>query len=127
MNKKEAIDLARKEGWAKADVERALQEFDFSKDLSDKQLWITLSKFAGSELLKRQRLQAAQKSQVTKRDNKIKSIELNHAANVDNLEKKVQKERNEWRQILNRVYSFANKLGFKDPMIEKIIKQDDAA
>lgn len=127
MNKKEAIDSAHKEGWTKADAERALQELDFSQDISERQIWIALSKFAGSELLKRQRLQAAQKSQVTKKDNQIKTIESNHAATIDNFEKKVQKERNEWRQMLNQVYSFANKFGFRDAMIEKIIKQDDAA
>ncbi|MCD8489270.1 MAG: hypothetical protein LRZ84_21665 [Desertifilum sp.] len=108
-------------------AERALQELDFSQDISERQIWIALSKFAGSELLKRQRLQAAQKSQVTKKDNQIKTIESNHAATIDNFEKKVQKERNEWRQMLNQVYSFANKFGFRDAMIEKIIKQDDAA
>jgi hypothetical protein len=127
MNKKEAIDLARKEGWTKADAERALQELDFNKDLSEGQIWITLSKFAGFELLERQRLQSAHKSQVTKKENQIKTIELNHAAKIDNFEKMVQKERNDWRKILNRVYSFANKYGFSDAMIEKIIKQDDAA
>lgn len=127
MNRKEAIDLAHSEGWTKADAERALKELDFSQDISEGKIWITLSKFAGSELLKRQRLQAAQKGQVTKKDNQIKTIELNHANKVDGFEKKVQKERNEWRQMLNQVYNFANKFGFKDPMIEKIIKQDDAA
>lgn len=127
MNKKEAIDLARKEGWTKADAERAFQELDFSQDISEGQIWITLSRFAGSELLKRQRLQGAQKGQVTRKDKQIKTMELNHAANIDDFEKKVQKERNEWRQMLDRVYNFANKLGFRDSMIEKIIKQDDAA
>lgn len=127
MNKKEAIELVRTEGWTKADAERAFQSLDFSRDVSERDVWITLSKFAGSELEKRQRLQAAQKGLVTKHSKQIKDIELNHATTIRNYEDNLQKERSQWRQILGYVYNKAKSFGFNDALIEKIQNQDDAA
>lgn len=66
MNKKEAIELFANEGWTKADAERALKEIDFKSDPDELTVRKAISLFAGSELSNRQRLQAAQKSLVTK-------------------------------------------------------------
>ncbi|MBH8555863.1 hypothetical protein I8751_26665 [Nostocaceae cyanobacterium CENA357] len=73
MNKLQIIKLLEGEGWTKADAMRALEAIDFSCDPDEITIRRTISSFAGSELIKRQRLQAAQKSLVTK---KTKEIEL---------------------------------------------------
>lgn len=72
MNKSKAIELLRKENWTKADAERALANVDFSTDPDELAIRRVTSLFSGSELLNRQRLQAAQKGLVTK---KIKEIQ----------------------------------------------------
>lgn len=73
MNKKEAIALLNDEGWTKADAKRALELLDFKLNLELDELTIrqAASKFAGVQLDERQRLQAAQKGMVTKKNKKI--------------------------------------------------------
>ena len=73
MKKSDAIALLNKEGWTKADAQRVLKSLDFKRDNSINEITIlrAASKFAGSELLERQRLQAAQKAQVTRKTNQI--------------------------------------------------------
>ncbi len=72
MNRLEAIELLKSEGWTKADAIRALEVIDFKTNPDELTIRRAVSSFAGSELIKRQRLQAAQKAMVTK---KIKEIE----------------------------------------------------
>lgn len=73
MNKKEAIALLNDEGWTKADAKRALELLDFKLNLELDELTIrqAASKFAGVQLDERQRLQAAQKGMVTKKNKEI--------------------------------------------------------
>lgn len=73
MNKKEAIALLNNEGWTKADAKRALELLDFKLNLELDELTIrqAASKFAGVQLYERQRLQAAQKGMVTKKNQEI--------------------------------------------------------
>ncbi|PSB11022.1 hypothetical protein C7B62_07180 [Pleurocapsa sp. CCALA 161] len=71
MNKSEAINLLNNEGWTKEDAKRALLEVDFSNDPDELTIRKLVSFFAGKELLNRQRLQAAQKALVTKKDKEI--------------------------------------------------------
>lgn len=75
MNKKEAIKLLNHEGWTKADAQRALESINFQTvtDLDELMIRRAASQFAGAELLNRQRLQAAQKGMVTKRNREIQS------------------------------------------------------
>lgn len=73
MRKSEAIKLLEDEGWTKADAVRALEGIDFNNDADELSIRRAISQFAGSELSKRQRLQAAQKGMATK---KSKEIEL---------------------------------------------------
>jgi hypothetical protein len=68
MTKKEAIEFAKKFGWTKADAERAFADVDL-KQADDNTLLLALAAFAGPTLLERQRLQSAQKSQVTQKKN----------------------------------------------------------
>ena len=85
MNKQEAIKLLNSEGWTKADAQRALKVIDFKTNQNIDELTIrrAASQFAGSELIQRQRLQAAQKSLVTKKNQEIQ----NYILKIQELEK----------------------------------------
>lgn len=67
MTKKEAIALLKEQGWTKADAERALTSLDFSTNPDRLVILEAAIEFSGSELLNRQRLQAAQKGQVNRK------------------------------------------------------------
>ncbi len=71
MKKNEAIQLLVTEGWTKADASRALVDIDFSLNPDELSIRRASSSFAGQELYKRQRLQAAQKGMVTKRTKEV--------------------------------------------------------
>lgn len=74
MKKSEAIKLLENEAWTKEDAKRALEVIDFNKNPDELTIRRAISNFAGSELSKRQRLQAAQKGQVTKKNKEIEQI-----------------------------------------------------
>ena len=86
MNKKEAIQLLHNEGWTKVDAQRALETIDFKSDSDLEEITIrrVASQFAGSELIKRQNLQRAQKGLVTKRNKQIED----YLARIEELKKK---------------------------------------
>lgn len=71
MNRSQATRLLEKEGWTRADAIRALEGVDFAQDPDELAVRRSISLFAGPELSKRQRLQAAQKGMVTKRTKEI--------------------------------------------------------
>lgn len=74
VKKSEAIKLLENEAWTKEDAKRALEVIDFNKNPDELTIRRAISNFAGSELSKRQRLQAAQKGQVTKKNKEIEQI-----------------------------------------------------
>lgn len=76
MTRSEAIKLLESEGWTKADAIRALEEIDFNTHPDELAIRRSVSQFAGSELSKRQRLQAAQKGMVTKKAKEIEQKNL---------------------------------------------------
>lgn len=71
MKKSEAINLLNSEGWTKKDAERALVDIDFDNNPDELTIRKAASSFADKELLNRQRLQAAQKTLVTKKNKEI--------------------------------------------------------
>jgi CRISPR/Cas system CMR subunit Cmr4 (Cas7 group RAMP superfamily) len=87
MNKTEAINLLNQEGWTKADAQRALEVIDFDTNPDELTIRKAASLFAGTELMNRQRLQAAQKAQVTKKNKEIKKLKQDN-----NLEPELQKK-----------------------------------
>ena len=98
MNKQEAIELLNNKGWTTADAQRALTVIDFNINPNIDELAIlrTASQFAGAELLNRQRLQAAQKGLVTRRNRKIQEYisqieELTLKKDSAEIEKEIQK------------------------------------
>ncbi|MEH2072542.1 MAG: hypothetical protein V7K47_31070 [Nostoc sp.] len=94
MNKSQSIKLLESEGWTKADAIRALEVIDFSTNPDEITIRRAISPFTGSELIRRQRLQAAQKGLVTKKSNEIERNNQEYAAKVEQL-KKYQKQQNE--------------------------------
>jgi hypothetical protein len=82
VKKPEAIQLFVREGWTKADAERAIATIDFKADPSELTLRKAALLFAGSELSHRQRLQAAQKGLVTKKTNELEQYKKAYAHRV---------------------------------------------
>lgn len=85
MNKQEAIKLLKNEGWSKADAIRALKSMDFKQNPDELLIRRASSQFAGAELLNRQRLQAAQKGLVTRRNREIQE----YIAKIEEISKKI--------------------------------------
>ncbi|MHC5935243.1 hypothetical protein [Nostoc sp.] len=96
MNKSQAIKLLESEAWTKADAMRALEVIDFSTNPDEITIRRAISPFAGSELIKRQRLQAAQKGMVTKKTKEIESKQQEYAAKIDQFQKYPQQEREKY-------------------------------
>ena len=120
MTKTEAITFAKKFNWTAADAERAFDGLDFKK-ADEQDLLLALVNFAGPLLLERQRLQAAQKAQVTKKTNYIKKIETDFANKVSEYEETLEKERSLFVGIIAGIYKFAKPFGLKDPWIEALL------
>ena len=93
MNKLEAIELLNHEGWTKADAKRALESINFKTDTDIDELMVrrAASQFAGAELINRQRLQAAQKGMVTKRNKEIQE----YISQIEKLTLKIGSSNNE--------------------------------
>lgn len=118
--KKQAIEFAKQFNWTAKDAERAFA--DLNIESSDEQaLLLALVKFAGSELAERQRLQGAQKAQVTKKVKYIKEIEIEFATKVSEYEKRLKQERSNFIDIIAGVYKFAKRFGLEEPWIEALL------
>ena len=120
MKKKEAIEFAKSFNWTEADAKRAFINIDFKK-ASRENLLIAMANFAGLELLERQRLQAAQKAQVTKKKNYIKKIELEFAETVEAQEQKISEMRSAFLPVIFKLYQFGQSFGLKDHWIEALM------
>ena len=122
--KKEAIEYAKKFNWTAADAKRAFADLNL-EEASEQDILMALVTFAGSELLERQRLQAAQKGQVTKKNNYIKQVEQDFATKIDQYEETLKKERSLFVSTIAKVYQIAQRFGFSDPWIETLLSQYD--
>ena len=120
MKKKEAIEFAKSFNWTEADAKRAFIDIDFKK-ASNETLLLAMANFAGLELLERQRLQAAQKAQVTKKKKYIKKIELEFAKTVEAQEKEISEMRSAFLPVIFKLYQFGQFFGLKDPWIEALM------
>lgn len=104
MNKSQSIKLLESEGWTKADAMRALEVIDFSANPDEITIRRGISLFAGSELIKRQRLQAAQKGLVTKKSNEIEKNNQEYAAKIEQLKKSQKQEHQKYEtEIKNSI------------------------
>ncbi len=122
MLKREAIAFAQQYGWTGKDAERALAGLDL-KLASQNDLVNVLLQFAGPELLERQRLQGAQKGQVTKKTNQLKKVQTEFADKVAEYEETIALERSQFVDVIARLYGFGNRFGLQDPWIETLLNQ----
>jgi hypothetical protein len=120
VTKKQAIEFAKQFGWTAADAERAFSDLNF-KEADEQALLLALVNFAGPQLFERQRLQAAQKGQVTKKNNYIKQIETDFANKVGEYEEALEQQRSLFVGIIAGIYKFAKPFGLKDPWIEALL------
>ncbi len=121
MRKQDAIAFAKKFDWTAADAKRAFVDLDI-KEADEQSLLLAMANFAGKELLERQRLQAAQKGQVTRKKNEIKKIELEFAAKIESQEKEIHQMRSTFIPVISSLYKFAHKFGLRDPWIEALLE-----
>ncbi len=120
ITKKQAIEFAKEFNWTAKDAERAFANLDL-KQADEQDLLIALVKFAGINLLKRQRLQAAQKRQVTQKNNYIKKIEVEFVEKFEEQNKTIQEMRSIFLPVIARLYNFAKPFGLNDPWIEAML------
>jgi hypothetical protein len=120
-----AIAYATQMGWKAVDAERAFA--GLKAPVNELICLNAMVRFAGPELASRQNLQAAQKGQVTKKTAYIQRKELEHAESIRKFQEEVREERSQWLGLIRVIYSIASKFGWKDPMIEHILKTYDAA
>lgn len=120
VTKKEAIEFAKKSNWTAKDAERAYANISL-KNATEQDLTDALLSFAGPELLERQRLQAAQKAQVTKKKNYIEKIEADFVSKIEESDRQVSELRSTFLPVIAKLYSFAKPLGLKDPWIEALL------
>jgi chromosome segregation ATPase len=108
VNKSQAIKLLENEGWTKADAMRALEPINFSTNPDEITIRRAISTFAGSELINRQRLQAAQKGMVTKKNKEIERHHQEYVAKIEQL-KQYQKQETEKSEAKIQSLSEQNK------------------
>jgi cobalamin biosynthesis Mg chelatase CobN len=94
VKKLEAIELLVSEGWTKADADRALKVVDFTTHPDELTIRKSVSLFAGAELLHRQRLQAAQRTLVTKKTREIERIKEEYTATIEQIKPQSGKDNN---------------------------------
>ena len=116
----QAKTFAAELGWTKADGERAFQGCDFPLEHVD--ALNQLVKFAGPELLNRQRLQGAQKAQVTRKKNEIQQLEQELVTTIDTYEEKLTQDRSQFIVIIKTIYGFLQPFGYRDPWVEALIE-----
>jgi hypothetical protein len=121
VNKLQAIQLLESEGWTKADAMRALEVTDFGNDPDEITIRRAISSFAGVELIKRQRLQAAQKSLVTKKNKEIELKAQEYAAKVDQFNKSRKQEIEKYESEIDKISQKNNILEIE---IQKIYSQN---
>ncbi|GFE71933.1 hypothetical protein [Chroococcus sp. FPU101] len=120
VTKKEAIEFAKKYNWTAKDAERAYVNIAL-ENATEQDLITALLAFAGPELLERQRLQAAQKAQVTKKKNYISKIEADFANKIEEADRQVSELRSTFLPLIAKLYNFASPFGLKDPWIEALL------
>jgi hypothetical protein len=83
MDKAEIIKILQSEDWTKADALRAVESIDFSTNPDELSIRRNISsRFAGRELIKRQREQATQKGFVTRKTNQIELLKQQYQADI---------------------------------------------
>ncbi len=119
LKKTQAIEYAAQTGWTKADARRAFDGLQFPTD--EITILNTMVRFAGPELLDRQRKQAAQKAQVTIKTNIVNDLSKQFEDMVDDYENQIKSDRSSFIALIKALYSVAQKFGYKDNWIESLL------
>jgi glycine cleavage system regulatory protein len=83
MDKAEIIKILESEDWTRADALRAVESIDFNNNPDELTIRRSISsRFAGRELIKRQREQAAQKGLVTKKTNQLELLKREYQTDI---------------------------------------------
>jgi tRNA U34 5-carboxymethylaminomethyl modifying GTPase MnmE/TrmE len=122
-NKTQAKAFAAELGWTQADGARAFNDADFPLDRIE--ALNRMVQFAGPELLNRQRLQGAQKAQVTKNRNQVERLELELVATIDTYEDKLTRDRSQFIAVIKTVYGLLRTFGYRDQWVEALIQTYD--
>ncbi|MEO1132868.1 MAG: hypothetical protein AAFX40_09205 [Cyanobacteria bacterium J06639_1] len=125
VTKKRFVEFAIELKWTGADARRAYEASQLNlKSVDDDDEYsftLALASFAGSELAKRQALQAAQKAAVTKKKNEIRKIKQDYVENIQKITQDLQHERSLLVSIISRVYGIAKQFGMQDPWVESLL------
>lgn len=114
--------IAATYGWTQADARRALEGMDFKPSpQSEETLLIAMATFAGPTLLERQRLQAAQKAQVTIQAKKVEDLSKTYEEMVSDYEEHIKQERSNFINLIQGLYGFAQRFGLSDPWVEALL------
>jgi hypothetical protein len=117
--KKAAIAYANQMGWTGADAERA---FGTMKAPVEEMTVLNLMvKFAGPELVKRQRDQGAQKGWATRRANEYEALATQFTEVVTDYESQLEGDRSAFVPIIKNLYSIAKPFGYYNPWIEALL------
>jgi hypothetical protein len=126
LTKSQAIEFAKKFNWTGKDAERAFNSANINFAEADEKILLeAMAIFAGPELLERQRLQGAQKAQVTKKKKYIRDIELHFSSQTKEYEENLQKERSKFVGVIGQLYKFGKFFGLRDPWIEALLETYD--
>lgn len=121
MNKQQAIEFAKQFDWTEADAKRAFSDLNLT-EANEQDILIALAQFSGKELLNRQRLQAAQKTQVTRKKNEIKQIEAEYQQQIEESQQKIQEIRSAFIPVIAHLYNISKQFGLQDPWIEAMLE-----
>ncbi|UJB67636.1 hypothetical protein HRE53_13095 [Acaryochloris sp. 'Moss Beach'] len=119
FNKGQAIEYTANLGWTKADAKRAVDNLPFPID--EIAILNALVRFAGPELLERQRKQAAQKALVTKKAKMVKDLSQQFEHMVDDYEAQIQDDRSAFVTLLKTLYGIAQRFGYQDNWIDSLL------
>jgi hypothetical protein len=118
--KKAVIAYAKQMDWTGADIDRAFKGLKAPVD--EMTVLNLMVRFAGPELLTRQKLQAAQKAQVTVKEKRVAELSQNFQEMVVDYEQQMQDERSSFVALVELLYGFAQKFGYQDDWIDTLIK-----
>ncbi len=100
---------------------RAFIDLDLNT-ANEQDLLMALANFAGQELLNRQRLQAAQKAQVTRKKNEIKQIEIDYKQQMEKSKQTIEEMQSLFMPVIAKLYRFAKQFDLQDPWIEAMLE-----
>ena len=117
--KKAANAYAKTMGWTGADADRAFKELKSPVD--EVTCLNAMVRFAGPELDKRQRSQAAHRGVVTTKAREIEELSSSFSVMVQDYEAQIESDRSAFVPIVKTLYSIAKPFGYRSAWIEALL------